>query len=124
MPLGRQVLSGKPQDAAGRRYVLVAVEQLTTETSGGFPVETWTTLGPWWVHKRDLRMDERFVANRESAYAETEWHGPYRADMNPDLIDVQKVRRIIYQGRIHDIVAGTLIERRSIELLTLASSAT
>jgi head-tail adaptor len=124
MPLGRTVLSGRPQDAAGRRYTLVAIQQLTSETSGGFPVETWTTLGSWWLNKRDLRADERFVANRESAFAETQWHGPYRADMDPELVDVAKVRRLVYQGKTHDIVAAALIERRAIELLTLASSAT
>jgi head-tail adaptor len=124
MPLGRQVLSGRPRDASGQRYTLVAIEQLTSETSGGFPVETWTTLDSWWVNKRDLRADERFVSNRESAFAETQWHGPYRADMDPDLVDVQKVRRLVYQGRTHDIVAATRIERRAIELLTLVSSAT
>lgn len=125
MPVGRSV-SGRPEHAAGLRDRRVTIEQLTTESAGGgFPTEGWTTLADEWMNKRDLAADERFVANQVSAFADTEWHLAYRADMDPDLIDVQKLRRLVYQGRTFDVVSGSNIGReRGIELLTLAGART
>lgn len=123
MPIGRPIRQGRSLDASGRRDKLVDVQLLSSETSGGFPVPTWTTSPvKWWLHKRELRADERFASNQESAFAETEWHGDYRADMDPDLIDVPAKRRLVYNGRTYDIVAAALIEKRGIEVLTLVSS--
>jgi ribosomal protein S5 len=43
--------------------------------------------------------------------------------MDPDLVDVQKERRLVVSGRIFDIRAATTIgRRRGIELVTLAGS--
>jgi len=122
MPIGKTVLSGRPEHASGLRDKRVRIEALRAEASGGFPTETWTTLTPEeWMSKFDLRADERFASSQESAFAETQWHMPYRADMDPDLLDVPKKRRLVYQGRIYDIVAASLIGReRGVEVLTLA----
>lgn len=125
MPIGRSV-SGRPEHAAGLRDRRVTIEQLTTEsTGGGFPTEDWSTLAEEWMSKRDLSADERFVAHQVSAFADTQWQMAYRADMDPDLIDVPKKRRLVYQGRTYDVVAGSNIGReRGIDLLTLAAART
>jgi hypothetical protein len=45
--------------------------------------------------------------------------------MDPDLVDVPKLRRVLFHGRIHDIVAANQIGmREGVELLTLASGRT
>lgn len=125
MALARTSLSDTPH-GAGLRNRRVTIQQLTTESGGGgFPTEDWTALGDEWMSKRDLSADERFVTNQLSAFAETQWQMAYRADMDPDLLDVTKKRRLVYQGRTHDIVAGTVIGlQRGIEILTLAGART
>lgn len=117
MPLGDQTPHG-----AGLRSRLVTIEQLSSENAGGaFPIETWTSLALEWMSKRDLRADERFAANQTSAFAETEWQMAYRSDMDPDLLDVTKMRRLVYEGRTHDIVAASVIGmQRGVTMLTLA----
>lgn len=111
-----------PMDA-GERDKRVLIQQATdTVGSSMFPVETWTTLAdPVWMRKLDLRGDERFKASQLSAPAETQWEMGYRADMDPDLLNVPKTRRLVYQGRTYDITEASMIGRKEgIELLTLA----
>lgn len=106
----------------GERDVSVAIEQLTESTgTSRFPVEAWTPLATVWMRRLGLKAQERFVANQLSAAAETQWEMGYVAAMDPDLVDVPKTRRLVYQGRTHDIVAAEVIGRREgIELLTRA----
>jgi head-tail adaptor len=114
-------MPAQAKHAAGLRDKRVTIEQLSVEASGGFPTETWISLAVEWMSKAELGADERFASNQESAFAETAWGLAYRADMDPDLLDVPKKRRLVYQGRIFDIVAANPIGReRGIELLTLA----
>lgn len=119
-------MPGRPEHAAGQRDRRVTIEQLTTESSGGgFPTEGWTTLREEWMSIRELDADERFASNQVSAFADTQWQMAYRADMDPDLLDVTKKRRLVYQGRTYDIVAPSVIGRqRGIELVTLAGART
>ena len=103
----------------------VIVQQLA-ESAGtsSFPKETWTTLATIWLKKDDIRGEERFKADQMSAKYDTRWemHG-YRSDLDPELVDVPKKRRIVYQGRTYHIVAASQIGRRAgIEFLTLAAS--
>lgn len=109
---------------SGERDRAVTLEQMTESNPDGFPVETWTTLAsPVWMRKMDMRGDEKFRASQLSAPFDTQWEMGYRADMDPDLVDVPKYRRIIYQGRRYDIVTASQIGRlEGIELLTLAGS--
>lgn len=89
----------------------------------GEPVETWTTLVAAAYMKRiDANGRERFQASQVSAPYDTRWEMSYRADMDPDLVDVPKLRRLKYKGRYYDIVHAALINRQDgIELSTLAS---
>jgi SPP1 family predicted phage head-tail adaptor len=110
--------------AAGDLDRLVTIQQLTDEIgSSGFPVETWTTLASAWMSKGDVSGRERLRAEQLSAPFDTRWQMHYRADMDPELVDVPKKRRLVYQGRSYDIVAAVQLNRREgVELLTLASS--
>ena len=66
------------------------------------------------AHNVELRSDRHGHAHVVFAF-------PYRADMDPDLIDVPKVRRLLYKGRVYDIVAATLLSRQEgVEVETLA----
>ena len=110
----------------GERDRAVTVQQLTASKGpSGFPVETWTTLAaPVWMRKLDLQQRERITAEQLSAKGDTQWEMGYRADMDPELVDVERTRRLLYQGRIYDITDASQIGRREgIELLTITSSA-
>lgn len=109
----------------GERDRAVTIEQLNEETaSSGFPTEPWSTLAsPVWMRKLDAKGDERQKADQNAAYYETQWEMGYNADMDPELINVAKTRRLIYRGRVHQIVMASLIGRREgIELLTVAGA--
>ena len=111
----------KAPSAAGRRDVLVTVEQVTDSVgASGFPVQTWTTLAQIWMGRQAVRASERFVTHQDSAWADTRWYAPYRADLDPDLVAVTKTRRLVVAGRAHDIVAAHVVDRRYVELTTLA----
>jgi SPP1 family predicted phage head-tail adaptor len=107
----------------GERDRAVVIQQVTDSIgSAGSPVETWTTLDAQvWMRKLDASQAERFRAAQLSAPFDTQWEMGYRDDMDPELVDVTKVRRLVYQGRVYDIVSASQIGRREgIELLTLA----
>lgn len=109
----------------GERDRAVTIEQMTSSSgTTGYPVETWTTLvTPVWMRKLETRGNERFSAGgaQVTAAADTQWEMGYRADMDPELVDVPKLRRLVYQGRVYNIEAASMIGRREgVELLTLA----
>lgn len=114
----------------GERDKAVAIEQLNEQTAdSGFPVEPWSTLkSPVWMRKMDAapqgaRSRERVTADQIAAFYETQWEMGYMGEMDPELVDVPTKRRLVYQGRVHQIVAASLIGRREgIELLTVAGS--
>lgn len=112
-----------PMDS-GERDRLVTIQQLTDSIGGSkYPVEAWSTLTTAWMRKRDLKGWERFKAAQVSAPAETLWEMGYRSDMDPELVDVPKKRRLVYQGRTYDITSASQIGRREgIELMTLANT--
>src|SRR5678816_2145210 len=109
---------------AGRRTRLVSIQKLTQgKGASGFPVESWTTETPISVlaSKDDAGGRERFVANQLSSPFDTIWQIPYLADMDPELVNVPKTRRLVYQSRVYDIVSAEMIGlRRAIQLETLA----
>ncbi len=110
--------------SAGRLDRDVVIQQRTDAASGsGFPVDTWTTLDTVAMEKMAVRGAERFRAAQLSAPIETRWQLHYRADMDPDAVDVAKERRLLYQGRVYDITSATEIGRQDgIELMTLAAT--
>jgi len=110
----------------GERDWVITIQQrpVTDEADdSGAPVENWTTLVDMPAAKYDVRGTERFAAQQLSASYDTRWHINYRADMDPELVHVAKLRRVLHRGRVHDIVAATMIGRReAVELLTLAKA--
>lgn len=119
----RPVLSPRSRLSAGQRDHEVLIQQLASSKGGsGYPVETWTTLVALeWMARTEQRANERFAATQQTASSETQWEMSYRADMDPDLLNVPKTRRLVYQGRIFNIVAATVIDaKRGIELQTVA----
>lgn len=108
----------------GERDKAVTIQQLTETIVNGIPKESWTTLAtPVWMRKMGLRASERFEASQVAGRAEVQWEMPYRADMDPDLVDVVKTRRLRYQGRAYDITGADQIGRcEGIELITVSGS--
>jgi hypothetical protein len=122
MPIGRQVLTADPLSAAGQRDKRVLIEEGTESVgASGFPVMTWAPLRYEMMARKDVRADERYDAAQESAYAETTWYANYAEDMDPDALNLPKLRRLNYRGRIYDIRVAVIIGRnRGLELMTLA----
>lgn len=108
--------------ASGARDRRVTIQQMTQSAgSSNFPVETWTDLTTVDMHKDERVRQEEFTANHLSAPFETRWEAPYSSDWDPDLVDVPKVRRLLYEGRTYDIRhAEQLGRRRGVAFLTLA----
>jgi hypothetical protein len=111
----------------GDRDQIVVIQQCAADESAstsGYPVETWSTLvAAMPASKLDLGGRERFTGQQLAAAYDTRWQINYRLDMDPDLVDVPKRRRLVHRGRVHDIVAAAQIGRRDgIELLTLAAT--
>jgi len=111
------------QVAAGLRNRLVTIQQLV-ESKGpsGFPVESWISLTIVDASKNDDVGQERFNANQLSSPFDTTWQIPYLASMDPELLNVPKKRRLVYRGRVYDIVSADPVGEihRGIELKTLA----
>lgn len=123
MSFARPVLAPRARVSAGQRDKHVTIEYLAGSAPGAtrFPVETWDTLANEWMRREDQTANERGAANQEVASIQTLWEMAYRADMDPDLLNVPASRRLHYQGRIFDIIAASTIgSNRGIELLTLA----
>ncbi len=113
---------------AGARTKLVTIEQLTASAgASGFPVESWTLLATMYASRTEVRTgvvnEGMTAAHMVSAPFQTEWALPYRSDIDPELVDVTKVRRLVYQGRVHDIVHGQVLgQQRSVLVQTLAKA--
>jgi head-tail adaptor len=110
---------------AGARDKRITIQRLPEGEDGraddGYPVEDWTPLIDLDASKFDVGGEERFGSGQLSAPYETRWGIEWRPDMDPDTIDVPKKRRIVYQGRVHDIVAAEAMDGlHGIELLTLS----
>ena len=113
-----------PPVGSGKRDRWITIQTLTESTgSSRYPVEEWNTLTQVWAEKRDIRGVERFVfsADQQSAPYDTRWEIPYRPDMDPELVNIPKHRRLVVRGRVHEIVAAAEIGRkRGVELMTLS----
>lgn len=110
--------------SAGRFDRLVTIEQLSDKAgTSGYPVESWIALDTVWMEKVSTSGGERFIAAQNAAQVQTRWRMYWRDDMDPDAVDVQKTRRLSFQGRVYDITSVSEIGRREgIELATIAKS--
>lgn len=108
--------------ASGQRDRIVTVQSVSESRGGsGAPIESWTDLTSVHAQKDDLSQRERFVAQQQSAPADTRWSLPYSADYDPELVDVAKTRRLVYRGRAYEIVSALMIGRREgVEIVTLS----
>lgn len=106
----------------GDRDREVTIQRVTDGIAdSGMPIETWRLLSTEFMAKVDLTARERFQASQMSASADARFEMAYREDMDPDLVDVPKARRLVYRGRTYDITMARLIGRNEgIELFTLA----
>lgn len=115
-----------PAGCLGNRTKLVTIEQLSTTTEPGFPKETWTTLRTAYMERLDATGREAFKAGMISASVDSVWKTEYSGDMDPEAVNVPKMRRLVYQGRIYDITKGTIDPtypvKRYIVLGTLAKA--
>ncbi len=118
-------LNGTP----GLRTKLVTIQQVTdSKGPSGRPVETWTVLCQAWMEREDasLRPDmaEHYTTAQQFSRSDVIWRMPYQANMDPEVINVPKRRRLLYGGRVYDIVSATPIgQHAKIELTTMANTA-
>jgi SPP1 family predicted phage head-tail adaptor len=111
-------------DPGDRPYMVRLESRPSTDAvdASGAPTETWSTLVANMPASKDVMTTrERFMADQLSASADTRFVINYRLDMDPDLIDVPKLRRIVHRDRVYDITGASLIGyREGIELKALA----
>lgn len=113
--------------SAGELDREVTIQELTvSEGTSGYPVETWSALGDAiYMQMMPVSGRERFHAGELSAPMETRWQCQYDDRLDPDLVNVQKNRRLVYAGRSYDIVDARQIGRQDgIELRTLVKGDT
>lgn len=90
---------------------------------GGAPAQTWADLDTVMMARQAGVGGEAFRGEQLSAAVQTVWTLRYWSEVDPDLVDVPKTRRLVYQGRIYDIVSADVMDRRvGIVLRTLAQS--
>ncbi len=113
------------EHSSGERNLLVTIQQLTeSEDSEGMPLETWTLLTTAHASRMPLGGREQMAAAHLQSPFDTQWQMAYRPEMDPDLVNVMKSRRLVYQGRIHDIVDAKMVgQKRAVELATVSRGA-
>lgn len=93
-------------------------ESIATDRS---PVESWSDLDTVFMALMPTRAQERFRAAQVSAPIESRWLSQYHPELDPDLVNVVKTRRLVFAGRVYDITGAQQIGRQEgIELMTLA----
>lgn len=102
----------------------VTIQQATESVgSSGMPVQTWTALDDAWMGRESLKGMERLQAGQVASRYDSRWLMHYRADMDPDAVDVPKARRLVLGGRVQEIVAAQQIGRKEgIELTTMSTT--
>lgn len=103
----------------------VTIQQMASSVGPSkFPIETWSTLlSSVWASKDEQKAGEKFGDAQLSGSMVTTWTMRYIASMDPELVDVPKTRRVVYNGRVFDILSAVHVGRKeSIQLTTLASS--
>lgn len=113
---------------AGQRDKLVRIEQrsaVDTPSASGNPVPTWMKLADVYMRRVDSLGRESLGVNQVTAEFNTEWFMPYLSTMDPELLDVPKLRRLVHRGRTHDIKSAVLRPRpegQQIHLTTVAGT--
>jgi hypothetical protein len=107
--------------------VLIQQRDTVPVDDSGAPLDTgWTTLQYAQMGRVDRRSDrggETVRGDQLSALMSSRWTMRYLAAMDPDLVDVQKTRRLVYNGRAYDIVDVEVLDRQvGLVLRTVAAS--
>jgi hypothetical protein len=100
------------QAPSGTRDKQVTLQKIAAGSDGGFPTDTPGVEYRFFASKKDLSGQERTTGAQVSARMETEWIVPYRAEVDPELVDVCQLFRLVYLGRTHDIVIASLTSRK------------
>jgi len=110
-----------PMEAGERDRYVQFLPQTESQGSSHYPVMTDGTAIGAWARKDDVGGRERVAAEQLSAPYTTRWEVSYRADLDPDLVNVPKAFVLVYQERRYDITAASMIGRKEgVELLTVA----
>lgn len=118
----RATRSGAAGAGARDHWVTIQTRPDDSTSDSGFPVDaTWTDLTTVAMAREDLDADEIERSSQQQAVSTTRWEMPYMAEMDPDRVDVTKVRRLFYLGRSFDILGAVAIGRATaIALMTEA----
>lgn len=96
--------------------------------ASGAPLETWSDVCTAAMGKltegQVQKGGETYRADQLSAQVVTRWVMRHHEAMDPDAVDVCADRRLVYRGRVYDIVqAETMDRQQGIRLRTIAHSA-
>lgn len=127
MPIRNFPGRGSAPMESGDRELRVLIEQRPAADAvdeTGAPTDApWTTLQYAWMERNEASGEERFTSGQITTPKVMQWKMGYVPTMDPDLLDVPKLRRLVWQGRIYDITDASLIGRyEGVELLTLSTA--
>jgi head-tail adaptor len=109
---------------AATQWRVIIEELIETIGPSGAPVTLWQPIGNVLMTREVETVVERALSDQVLARETTTWFMPWTPWMDPDVIDVPKVRRLKFSGRNYDISGaqrdGELGQR--IQLLTTTSS--
>ena len=102
---------------AGELDRRITLQRATTAPNGfNEPVESWTDLATVWAQQRPDRGAERFAAQEIVGRAVMTFHIRYRTD-------VRTTDRILYQGRIWNILDVREVGRRVVTAIVAVTEA-
>ena len=113
----------------GQRRRLVTIQALTdSKGPSGRPVESWADLTRAWMQREEVSLgpdqSEHFSMNKLVSRSDVLWRMDAQASMDPESVNVTKTRRLVYSGRVYDIVRAVPGKvPRTIELTTMANLA-
>jgi hypothetical protein len=110
-----------PMESGERDRLIALIPQVESAGASRYPVMTDGTPITLYASKSDIGGRERLAADQLSAPYTTRWEVNYREDIDPDLVNVPKLFKLVYQGRRFDIQSASMIGRKEgVEFLTLA----
>jgi head-tail adaptor len=106
----------------GQRDLLITIERLVEGLSdSNYPTEAFGQPMQFWAYREYVTLEEQFRGNQLTATAMERWDIPYSEAMDPDDVDVTKKRRIVFKGRVRNIISAEVLPHdmgRSIILTT------
>lgn len=96
-------------DAGARAWVVTIEGAVDGTDAAGFPIRVWTPIVVIPAKRSQSSAAEVYAATGEVARIVVVWETNYRADCDPDRLDVAKDRRVVYRGRIHDVISADVV---------------